>query len=100
MHVGLAPAVLANKQGADLRLITSTCNTIPFTMFTKPGVGMGDLKGKTFGISTFGSATDVALSILLNQLGLTCSDVTVMHIRSTSPRLPTLIGCRIEPAPL
>src|SRR5215216_3908985 len=24
MHVGLAPAVLANKQGADLRLITST----------------------------------------------------------------------------
>src|SRR5262245_22372488 len=37
MHVGLAPAVLANKQGADLRLVTSTCNTIPITMFTKPG---------------------------------------------------------------
>src|SRR5262249_22621048 len=45
MHVGLAPAVLANKQGADLRLVTSTCNTIPITMFTKAGVGMGDLKG-------------------------------------------------------
>src|SRR5262249_41015191 len=44
MHVGLAPAVLANKQGADLRLVTSTCNTIPITMFTKAGVGMGDLK--------------------------------------------------------
>src|SRR5262249_34769475 len=24
MHVGLAPAVLANRQGADLRLVTST----------------------------------------------------------------------------
>src|SRR5262249_19750931 len=35
MHVGLAPALLANAQGADLRLITSTCNTIPITMFTK-----------------------------------------------------------------
>ena len=46
MHVGLAPAVLANKQGADLRLITSTCNTIPITMFTKAGVTMKDLKGK------------------------------------------------------
>src|SRR5262249_40476559 len=69
MHVGLAPAVLANKQGADLRLVTSTCNTIPITMFTKAGVGMGDLKGKTFGISTFGSETDVAISILLKQLG-------------------------------
>ena len=53
MHVGFAPAVLANKQGADLRLVTSTCNTIPITMFTKAGVGMADLKGKTFGISTF-----------------------------------------------
>src|SRR5262249_30504908 len=40
MHVGLAPAVLANKQGADLRLVTSTCNTIPITMFTKARVGM------------------------------------------------------------
>ena len=74
MHVGLAPAVLANKQGADLRLVTSTCNTIPITMFTKAGVGMGDLKGKTFGISTFGSETDVAISILLKDLGLTRSD--------------------------
>ncbi len=41
MHVGLAPALLANVQGADLRLVTSTCNTIPITMFTKPGVTTG-----------------------------------------------------------
>src|SRR5215831_3148640 len=77
MHVGLAPAVLANKQGADLRLVNSTCNAIPITMFTKAGVGMSDLKGKTFGISTFGSETDVAISILLKELGLARSDVIV-----------------------
>src|SRR5205814_9981060 len=29
MHVGLAPVVQANKQGADLRLVPSTGNTIP-----------------------------------------------------------------------
>ena len=34
MHVGLAPVVQANKQGADLRLVTSTANTIPITIFT------------------------------------------------------------------
>src|SRR5438045_4489464 len=67
MHVGLAPAVLANKQGADLRLVTSTCNTIPITMFTKAGVTMADLKGKSFGISTFGSETDIAISILRSE---------------------------------
>ena len=86
MHVGLAPAVLANKQGADLRLVTSTCNTIPITMFTKAGVGMADLKGKTFGISTFGSETDIAISILLKRLGLTRQDVTVSQIGGSSQR--------------
>jgi NitT/TauT family transport system substrate-binding protein len=100
MHVGLAPAVLANKQGADLRLVTSTCNTIPITMFTKGGVGMGDLKGKTFGISTFGSETDVAISILLKQLGLTRSDVTVSQIGGSSQRFAALIAGRIDVAPL
>ncbi len=38
MHVGLAPVVQANKQGADLRLVTSTANTIPITIFTSPAI--------------------------------------------------------------
>jgi NitT/TauT family transport system substrate-binding protein len=100
MHVGLAPAVLANKQGADLRLVTSTCNTIPITMFTKAGGGMGDLKGKTFGISTFGSETDIAISILLKKLGLTRQDVTVSQIGGSSQRFAALVAGRIDVAPL
>jgi NitT/TauT family transport system substrate-binding protein len=100
MHVGLAPAVLANKQGADLRLVTSTCNTIPITMFTKAGVGMADLKGKTFGISTFGSETDIAISILLKQQNLTRQDVTVSQIGGSSQRFAALVAGRIDVAPL
>jgi NitT/TauT family transport system substrate-binding protein len=100
MHVGLAPAVLANKQGADLRLVTSTCNTIPITMFTKAGVSMADLKGKTFGISTFGSETDIAISILLKKLGLTRQDVTVSQIGGSSQRFAALVAGRIDVAPL
>ena len=66
MHVGLAPVVLANKQGADLRLVTSTANTIPITIFAAPAIKTAaDLKGKTIGISTFGSETDIAISIAL-----------------------------------
>ena len=38
MHVGLAPVVQANKQGADLRLVTSTGNTIPITIFGTPAI--------------------------------------------------------------
>jgi NitT/TauT family transport system substrate-binding protein len=100
MHVGLAPAVLANKQGADLRLVTSTCNTIPITMFTKPGVAIGDLRGKTFGISTFGSETDIAISILLKRLGLSRQDVTVAQIGGSSQRFAALVAGRIDVAPL
>src|SRR5579883_2036597 len=55
MHVGLAPVVQANTQGADLRLVASTANTIPITIFTAPAIKTAaELKGKTIGISTFG----------------------------------------------
>src|SRR5712691_7189469 len=100
MHVGLAPAVLANRQGADLRIVTSTCNTIPITMFTKAGLTTADLKGKTFGISTFGSETDIATSILLKKLGLTRQDVTVSQIGGSSQRFAALVAGRIDVAPL
>jgi NitT/TauT family transport system substrate-binding protein len=101
MHVGLAPVVQANKQGADLRLVTSTANTIPITIFTSPAIKSAqDLKGKTIGISTFGSETDVAVSIALQRLGLSRQDVTVSQIGGSSQRFGALIAGRIDAAPL
>lgn len=101
MHVGLAPVVQANKQGADLRLVTSTANTIPITIFTAPAIKTAqDLKGKTIGISTFGSETDVAVSIALQRLGLSRQDVTVSQIGGSSQRYGALLAGRIQGAPL
>lgn len=101
MHVGLAPVVQANKQGADLRLVTSTANTIPITIFTKPGITSAqELKGKTIGISTFGSETDVAVSITLKRLGLSRQDVTISQIGGSSQRYAALLAGRIDAAPL
>src|SRR5262249_55366399 len=100
MHVGLAPVVLANKQGADFRLITSSVNTIPITMFSKAGMTLKDLKGKNIGISTFGSETDIAVSILLKQQNLTRQDVTVSQIGGSSQRFAALVAGRIDVAPL
>src|ERR1700722_15743143 len=85
MHVGLAPIVPANKQGADLRLVTSTANTIPITIFASPAIKTAqDLKGKTIGISTFGSETDVAVSIALQRLGPNPHDAPVAQTRGLS----------------
>ena len=101
MHVGLAPVVQANKQGADLRLVTSTANTIPITIFASPTIKSAqDLKGKTIGISTFGSETDVAVSIALQRLGLTRQDVTISQIGGSSQRFGALLAGRIDAAPL
>jgi NitT/TauT family transport system substrate-binding protein len=101
MHVGLAPVVQANKQGADLRLVASSANTIPITFFAKPEIKTRqDLKGKTFGISTFGSETDIATSIALNHFGLTRQDVTISQIGGSSQRFGALVAGRIDAAPM
>src|SRR5882757_1417359 len=101
MHVGLAPVVQANKQGADLRLVTSTGNTIPITIFGTPAVKrMAELNGKTIGISTSGSETDLALSIALKNAGLNRQDVTISQIGGSSQRFGALSAGRIDAAPL
>jgi NitT/TauT family transport system substrate-binding protein len=101
MHVGLAPVVQANKQGGDMRLITATATTVPITIFTSPKIKTGqDLKGKTIGISTFGSETDIAVSIALKKFGLTRQDVTISQIGGTTLRLAALMAGRLDAAPL
>ncbi len=101
MSVGLAPVVQANKEGADLRAVTSTSNTIPITIFTKPDIKTAaDLKGKTIGISTFGSETDIAVSLALKKLGLTRQDVTISQIGGSSQRFGALTAGRLDAAPL
>ncbi len=101
MQVGLGPMVRANTQGADLRLISSFCNTIPFTIFTPANVKTAsDLKGSTIGISSFGSESDIAMDIMLKKFGLTRKDVTVAQIGGGSTRLAALLSGRVKAVPL
>lgn len=98
MHVGLGPMIRANSQGADMRLIASFCNTIPFTIFTPANVRTAsDLKGGTVGISSFGSESDIAIDIALKRLGLTRRDVTITQIGGGSVRLAALLSGRGKP---
>jgi NitT/TauT family transport system substrate-binding protein len=101
MHVGVGPVIQANRAGADIRAITSTANTIPITIFTKPEIKTAaDLKGKTVGISAFGSETDIAVSLALKKLGLDRKDVTIMQIGGSSQRFGALAAGRIDAVPL
>jgi NitT/TauT family transport system substrate-binding protein len=101
MHVGVAPVIQANRAGADLRAITSTANTIPITIFTKPEIkSAADLKGKSIGISAFGSETDIAISLALRKLGIDRKDVTILQIGGSSQRFAALSAGRIDAVPL
>src|SRR5215471_900675 len=100
MHVGLAPAVQANLKGADLRLVASTVNLMPFTVFATKATNPPLPKGATVAISTFGSETDIAVSIMLQQLGMTRDDVTITQIGGTTQRLGAMIAGRVDAAPL
>ena len=101
MHVGLGPMIRANTQGADMRLIASFCNTIPFTIFTPANVKTAaDLKGSTIGISSFGSESDIAIDIALKKLGLPRKDVTIVQLGGGSVRLAALLSGRVKAVPL
>lgn len=101
MSVGLAPVVQANVKGADVRSIVSTANTIPITFFATQKIkGPQDLKGANFGISTFGSETDIAISIALKKWGMTRNDITISQVGGTTQRYNALLAGRLDVAPL
>lgn len=100
MHVGLAPVVQANAQGADLRLVASTTNTLPIALYATKKTTPPLPKGSTIGISTFGSETDIATTLALKQLGMSRDDVTISQIGGSSQRFAALIAGRLDAAPL
>ncbi|HXG52774.1 MAG TPA: ABC transporter substrate-binding protein [candidate division Zixibacteria bacterium] len=66
-----AAAVLSRLSGSDVTMIATTINVIPMSLVTVPEIATPrDLKGKTFGVSRFGSLTDLGLRKALSEFGL------------------------------
>lgn len=97
-HVGGTPVVTANLRGADLVFIAATVNKILFQFFAGPGIDRAEsLKGKTVAISRYGSGSDFALRLALNQLALQPGkDVTIVQLGGTAARLAALNAGRIQ----
>lgn len=66
-----AAAALSRLFGSDLTVIGTTINVIPMSLVTTPDITTAqDLKGKTYGVSRFGSLTDLGLKRAVTELGL------------------------------
>src|SRR4030095_8897544 len=64
-------AALSRLSGSDATVIGTTINVIPMSLVTAPDIATAqDLKGKTFGVSRFGSLTDLGLRKAVPELGL------------------------------
>ena len=57
-----AAAILSRLAGSEVKIIGNVINVIPMSLVTTPDISRPeDLKGKTFGVSRFGSLTDLGL---------------------------------------
>jgi NitT/TauT family transport system substrate-binding protein len=99
---GGAPVVSAVLSGADLVFIGGVANVPAFYLMALPEIkSLSDLKGKTVGVTRFGSSTDFTLRYLLQKNGFNPEkDVTILQLGGM-PELAAALSKRlIVAAPL
>ena len=85
------PIVAARLTGADTIIVAGLVNQPFFSIVTVGGIDKPEnLRGKKIGITTFGSATDLALRLALKKWGIKDSDVSILQMRGVPEILPAL----------
>lgn len=92
------PILAARLSGADTVIVAGLINQPLFSVMTVAGIEKPeDLRGKKLGITTFGSATDLALRLALKHWGLKPeSDVNILQIRGVPEILAGLKSGAIQ----
>jgi NitT/TauT family transport system substrate-binding protein len=97
------PAVIqSNLRGADTVMIAGVVNTLTFQLFTERGITRPDqFKGKSVGVTRFGSATDFAMRYALDKYGLDVNkDVTILQLGNVPALLAAMEAAKIQGAML
>lgn len=97
------PAVIqSNLRGADTVMIAGVVNTLTFQLYTEKGITRPDqFKGKSVGVTRYGSATDFAMRYALDKYGLDVNkDVTILQIGNVPALLAAMEAGKIQGAML
>jgi len=97
------PAIIqSNLRGADVVMIAGLVNTLTFQLFTEKGITRPDqFKGKSVGVTRFGSATDFAVRYALDKYGLDANkDVAVLQLGNVPALLAAMEAGKIQGAML
>ncbi len=99
-YAGLAVVVSANREGADLRLVTAGSNTMMMDIYANPTIkSPADLKGQKVAISSFTSDTDMAINLALRQWKMTRKDVMVTPLGGATQRMAAQLSGQVMAAP-
>lgn len=96
--VNVGTVIQANLTGYDLALVASMETKYYQLVFVRPGItSLAQLKGKTLGISGFGSVTHYAALILLKHLKLEPNkDVALIPAGPDAERLGAMVAGKID----
>ena len=85
-------AIASRLAGSDLVIFLGLTTWYPYELMASPEIGSAaDLRGKTVGLSRFGSSSDVATRVALEYLGLDPErDVTLIQIGSLQDRFAAM----------
>jgi NitT/TauT family transport system substrate-binding protein len=97
-YVGVGPAISAVLKGIPLKMTMLTAAKLHFLLLVKPEVQkVTDLRGKTIGISRFGSTTHLTLRTILSQFGLVAGkDVKLLAAGDPESQLAALEKGQID----
>ncbi|MFQ0815728.1 hypothetical protein AVM02_09460 [Brucella anthropi] len=84
---GYTPSIAAAVAGADIAIVGSIVNKLPFQLVVNNSIQNADqLRGKSIAVSKLGSSTDTALKFALNSLGLQPTDVNILQLGGEGTR--------------
>ncbi len=97
-EVGGSEIVSAIAGGADLVIVATCAPTYPYVMEVATAIkSKDDLKGKTIGVSRFGSSSDTATRASLKKYGLDPEkDVSIIQVGSASSRVAAMKSGQIQ----
>jgi NitT/TauT family transport system substrate-binding protein len=94
---GGTPFILAYLEGAHTKIIAGVHNRLPYALVASGTITTpGQLKGKKFGISRFGSTDDYSLKLALGQFGINPKEVSIVQIGGPGTRLNALRAGSID----
>src|ERR1044071_6595738 len=95
--VNIGTVVQADLTGFDLVLVAAVETSYDQIVFARPGItNLEQLKGKRFGISGFGAATNYAALILMKHLNFQPKDLTLLPTGPDAERLAAISAGKID----